>query len=185
MFSAIPDVLVISARAFGVLLFSAALIGKLRHFERFVSGVAAYRLLPGGTHSIAAATIVASEVAVVLSLASGLFASEGALLAILLLLVFAGAMAVVILRGETDVDCGCFFGQAKSHPVSALLVARNFGAAALLAPAALRSVPLDAVSALDLLDGAGFAVGCVLLNELLGQLVGLRNSRDRLFRGPA
>ena len=46
-----------------------------------------------------------------------------------LLLIFAAALAVNVLRGRTWIDCGCFRNGLK-QTVSWLLVARNIGLAA-------------------------------------------------------
>jgi hypothetical protein len=57
--------------------------------------------------------------------------------AALLLIVFAAAMAINILRGRRHIDCGCFQSALK-QTLSWTLVARNAGLALLLAvPAAM------------------------------------------------
>ena len=59
-----------------------------------------------------------------------------------LLLLFAAAMAINIVRGRRHIDCGCFQSALK-QTLNWILVARNCGLAALLALAAsVAEVPL-------------------------------------------
>ncbi|MEF9603853.1 methylamine utilization protein MauE, partial [Paracoccus sp. PXZ] len=51
-------------------------------------------------------------------------AAPAAITAAGLLLVFAAALAINVLRGRTQIDCGCFRNGLK-QPVSWLLVLRN------------------------------------------------------------
>lgn len=121
------------------LLFATAAWHKLRAPKAFAATLGEYRLLPPALAPIAAALVVTAELAVVV----GLLVSrrDGLAAAATLLLVYAAAVGVNLLRGRRHIDCGCA-GPAARRPISGWLVGRNvvLAAAALagLAPVAAR-----------------------------------------------
>jgi hypothetical protein len=134
----------LAIRVLLALVFLSAAIGKISHRLAFQGVVANYRLLP---------EIVVPTFALLLPLVEA--AVAGALLfappywpevsAGLLLIVFAAAMAINILRGRRHIDCGCFQSALK-QTLSWTLVARNAGLALLLAiPAVTTQVPPSGV----------------------------------------
>lgn len=69
---------------------------------------------------------------------------------VLLLGLFSGAIAINLIRGRTDIDCGCF-GPVLRQKLSGWLLLRNLAlivlAAAVALPEASRSIhPLDGVT---------------------------------------
>jgi hypothetical protein len=108
------------------LLFAAAAVHKLREPAAFRAALTAYRLVPAWC----APAIVAVEAVVAVALCVP--GAIGPIGATTLLLVYAFAIAVNLVRGRRDIDCGCA-GPAASRPIGWGLVARN----ALLAVVAL------------------------------------------------
>lgn len=93
-------------------LFLVAGVAKLRAHDAFLSTLASYRLLPEGLYESTAWALAITETGVALLLFSGVGAFVGSLVAAALLVVFACAMAVNVLRGRTDLSCGCTPGVA-------------------------------------------------------------------------
>ena len=173
----IAAILVVAARTFGVLLFGASAMSKALHFDGFVNAITGYGLLPARSHRLVAAAIIACEAATAMLLAAGPFVRLGALAAIVMLALFAAAMALALWRDRGDIDCGCFFGGGGSTRIDGWLIGRNLFFAAILAPAALWPLQPGSADAMIILDGVGFACACFLLGELLGQLVKVRHAR--------
>lgn len=148
------------------LIFARAAWHKLGEFTEFTGFVADYKLVPDRLVVPASWAIVGAETAAValqLVPSGRLF---GLAIAVLMLLAYAGAMAVNIRRGRTAIECGC--GGAV-QPLSWALVARNAILAAMgLAAMALPLGPLDAADAVGAI-AAGFAlwVGFLLLEQIL------------------
>ena len=93
-------------------LFLVAGVAKLRAHDTFLGTLAAYRLLPDWSYESAAWALVLSETGVAILLFSGIGASAGSIAAATLLVVFACAMGMNVLRGRTDLSCGCTPGVA-------------------------------------------------------------------------
>ncbi len=115
---------VLVARLLLAAVFATAAVGKLRRREAFEGIVANYRLLPERLALPFARALPFVELATVVLLIVPTTARAGGLLAAGLLLLFAGAMTVNILRGRTDIDCGCFVGFLRQR-IGWPLVARN------------------------------------------------------------
>ena len=134
---------------------------KLRSFDAFSAILADYRLVPPRATAVCAATVIAIE----LCLGIGLVVPVGRELALigsaLVLVLYAGAIAVNLLRGRRFIDCGCA-GFAAQQPLSAWLVARNI----LLAVAALAATLPANERALVWLD-AFAVVAAVCVSALL------------------
>jgi Ca2+/Na+ antiporter len=131
------------------LLFLSAASHKRAAPARFAAQLGAYRLWPDSLTAKTAAALPWLEIATALLLLLSASRPVGALLAASLLLLYMAAMAVNLLRGRRDIECGCG-GEAQS--LSWILVARNLllsaGAAALLVPAPTRALhATDAVVA--------------------------------------
>ncbi len=132
------------AGAVGVgLVFLQAALAKLRHRDLLAGVIANYRLLSPALTGPAALLLPPAELAVSFGLLLGgvlqpvqLVAALGA---IVLLLVFAAAMGINIVRGRSQIDCGCGRSQLR-QPLSWLLVWRNLALSGLLMPLAM---PLD------------------------------------------
>jgi len=109
--------------------------------SHFQSSLAAYQILPARAHRFAAKSLIAFEALATLCLAGSLVIEGlrpiGSLAALLLLTVYSGAIALSLMRGRRDLDCGCD-GPGKSRPISPALLARN---AVLIALALLSAIP--------------------------------------------
>jgi hypothetical protein len=110
------------------LLIAAILVtaatGKLSALAAFEGVVANYRLLPRRLARPFAYGLPFVEFGLALMLIIPATRVPAAVGAILLLTLFAAAMAVNIARGRTEIDCGCF-GAAHRQRLSWWLVGRN------------------------------------------------------------
>jgi hypothetical protein len=160
----------LAARVMGVLLFGVALQAKLRNFTEFASIVARYLVLPFGAARVAALLVCGLEAAVVIALLVPRLVLVGAGLSILLLLAFAAAMSMPLLRGERELDCGCMMG-ALRQPVSWILVGRNLATVALFVPLLVTpGASLDPLLLVSALAAGGILF---ILNLALGTFVAL------------
>ncbi len=162
----IPSLLAASLTVFISLIFARAVWHKLGAFTEFTGFVADYKLLPERLVPAAACAVVGAEaISIGLQLLPGGRAA-GLGIAALMLLVYAGAMALNIRRGRTFIECGC--GGAV-QPLSWSLVVRN----GLLATLALVTIllPLGPMGVADAIAAiaAGFALWVVFL--LLEQIL--------------
>jgi hypothetical protein len=131
-------------------IFGASAAMKFADLAMFESALANYRLLPRAFEPLAAYLVPVGEGGCAAGLLFAATRSVGAAVLIVLLAAFAGAIAINLSRGRTNIDCGCF-GPMLRQPLSAWLVVRNLVlmalAAALLLPAGARAlVPLDYVT---------------------------------------
>lgn len=137
---------ILAAIAIGlvVLVFARALVHKLGDFAGFVATLAEYRLMPTAALRPAAWATVTVEGAVLGGVlpAGGRAFALGAAAAMLGL--YAGAMAVNLIRGRDRIDCGC---GGSGHALSWALVGRNLVLAALALAALGRPVALDLAQA--------------------------------------
>ena len=151
------------------LVFLLAATQKTRHWRIFFGVVANYRLLPHLLIAPAAVLLPPLEMMVGLLLLSAQLLSWALPVAAMLLLLFAGAMAINLRRGRADIDCGC--GQSfLKQTLSWTLVARNLVLAALLLPSLAATGPLPMAAALA---GAGAGLAFFLLYLLLNTLAAL------------
>jgi uncharacterized membrane protein len=164
------------AGCFALILFAAAW-HKFAEPLMFQAAVEAYRLLPGALAPVFARLLPVAEV--LLGIALLLPATRGIALALfaLLMAVYAMAMAINLLRGRSQIDCGC---GAEVHFLSWALVARNAVLALLALVAAGPSVTreLQWLDAVTLIGGAlALYAAYLLFDELLrqhGRIVQLR-----------
>lgn len=120
-----------------VLLLAA--FGKVVNFGKFTNAIQDYRILPGRINSLAAFLIVAAEATVGLAVVFGQLLPFSAYSAALVLTLFSSAMAFNLMKGRTDLACGCLSGSARMK-ISWRAVARN----SFLSALALMSVSGDA-----------------------------------------
>jgi len=178
----IDPVVVLALRAAGAALFASAALHKLRGFAEFRVALADYQLVPWWTSGIAARALVAAECATAVLLLSPLARPTGFAAAAGLLALYGAAIAVNLLRGRRDIDCGCF-GPAQRAPLGVGLVVRN----ALLAAVALTGLlptvdrPLGGV---DAITAAALVLALALLHAAASQLIA-NAPRLRSLRGPA
>ncbi len=105
-------------------IFLASGLSKLPNQRRFVFIVLAYKVLPQHLAYLYAAALPWVEVVVGLMLLLGIATRIGAALAGLLLLSFALAVMLNIMRRRTSLDCGCF-GNRHKQRLGGKVLARN------------------------------------------------------------
>jgi len=156
---------------------------KLRDLALFQANIDNYRLLPDGLAWPAAILLPLWELAAGALLLFDPTRMVGAVLAIGLLAIVTTAVAINLLRGRTEIDCGCgsLGGHVGDQTLSWGLVARN----ALLAFAAVLTLREDAARALvwiDYLSVAGGTLGLlglyVTVNQLMANTPRLRALRN-------
>jgi len=177
----IDPVLELSIRAGLAALLLGAACHKVMDFERFREAVAGYRLLPPQFTTAAAGLLVCIECALSLCLLLFFGPSTGVAVAALLL-AYALAIAINLLRGRVNVDCGCTGPGGRRSELSWGLVLRNACLAA-LALATFLPVTQRALSWLDLVTVAA-TVTCAGLIYLaadlsIGHFQGARRFRAR------
>ena len=149
-------------------LFAAAAMHKIRDPRAFQQTLADYEILPQGLLIPTAIGLAATECSISLGLIAGIFpqtilgiAGQNAwagLAASALLTIYGLAIGINLLRGRTEIDCGCL-GPAARQTLSTWLLVRN-GVLAL--GAALTSLPLSNRS-LHVVDGITLLGGLVVL----------------------
>lgn len=132
-------VLIISASL--ALLFFMAARHKMTSPRQFEAQLAAYELVPEALLPVVARAIPYIEMAVVFSILVPITRPIAAMVAASLLAVYALAMAVNMLRGRADIDCGC---GGQPQLLSPWLLLRNAvliaGSCLLLAPVSARAM---------------------------------------------
>ncbi len=128
-------------------IFGASAAMKFADVAMFESSLTNYRLVPRALEPLVAYLIPLAEGACAAGLLFVPTRASAALALIILLASFTAAIAINLLRGRTNIDCGCF-GPMLRQPLSAWLLMRNLAlmalAAGLMLPAGARSlVPLD------------------------------------------
>ena len=166
---------VVVARAIGAALSVVFLAGawqKLRDRELFQAALENYQLVPDSWLRPLATALPLLELAAGVLLLVAWTRTLGACLAAVLLLLVTGAVAVNLLRGRRDIDCGC--GGLSAHvgeqTLSWGLVLRNV----LLIGAALASLPDAETRALvwiDYLSAAGTTLALLGLYVSANQLM--------------
>jgi hypothetical protein len=158
--ASLTSLLAAALTVFVSLIFARAAWHKLGEFTEFTGFVADYKLVPERLVVPASWAIVGAECA---SVALQLVPNGrpfGLAIAVVMLLSYAGAMAVNIRRGRTSIECGC--GGAV-QPLAWSLVVRNGLLAALgLTAIALPLGPMNASDAIAAIT-SGFAVWVAFL----------------------
>ncbi|HET7085682.1 MAG TPA: MauE/DoxX family redox-associated membrane protein [Rhizomicrobium sp.] len=146
------------------LVFVLAAVQKTQHWRIFSGVVANYRLLPDALVAPAAWLLPPVEMLVGILLLSAQLEPLGAMAAIVLLSLFAAAMAINLKRGRSHIDCGCGRSILKQS-LSWVLVGRNAGLAVLLLPSLIFTRPMAMTEALTgVAAGSGFFLLYLLLN---------------------
>ncbi|MDQ3916156.1 MAG: methylamine utilization protein MauE [Actinomycetota bacterium] len=131
--------------------------------ERLLRVIEDYRLLPRPAAAATAALLPWVEISTGLLLWTGVWARAAAVSAALLFVGFASGVAVNLLRGRTDIACGCF--GSITHGLSWSIVARNAGLAVIGGFSALSGVA--GVAAGEALPVALSATAVVLMGLVL------------------
>jgi hypothetical protein len=118
--------------ALGV-VFLASTVGKLRSPAAFVRGVAEYRILPTPLAHALGVVLIPVEASLALAYLGGWWLSAALPLGVAMLLVFALAVAITLVRNR-DIACHCFGGLADERVSGRSLAQLGLlGAAALFA----------------------------------------------------
>lgn len=139
------------------LLFAVAAWHKLRDWPRIGAVIGGYRLLPRAAGHPVAALLVMLELA---AAAGVLLSPVGLWLAAGLLVAYAAAIGVNILRGNDRIDCGCIGFVAARPRLRWTMVTRNAVLAGLALLAAFQPVTdrslvwIDYLTLLAVLPGA-------------------------------
>ncbi|MEQ8493000.1 MAG: MauE/DoxX family redox-associated membrane protein, partial [Gammaproteobacteria bacterium] len=150
----LDPVLQLTALAALALVFASAAWHKLRDLLAFELALEAYALLPGWLLRPFARALPLAELTAVALLLFAPTRGAGSVLALALLALVTGAVALNLLRGRTDVGCGCG-GIEDEQTLSWALVARNL-LLALLGATGLAATTPRALLWLDYLSvGAG------------------------------
>jgi Methylamine utilisation protein MauE len=161
-------------------VFGAAAVSKLGALDAFVGVVHNYRLVPETLERPIAYVLPGIELAIAMGVLVPITRGTAALAAAMLLVLFAGAMAINLVRGRRNIDCGCFATVLRQR-LSWPLVVRNL----LLAALAFLVVPGLSVRSLGWLDFV--TIGCastalVLVYAAASRLFG-SGSRTQPVRG--
>lgn len=131
----------IVTRACASLIAVILLVGgwqKFRDLELFTAAAENYRLLSAELVRPVALLIPAAELTAGITLLFPETCVLGAVLAAAILLTVTAAVAINLLRGIRDIDCGC--GGSSSQTISWALVARNLVLVLLTIPAAQQGI---------------------------------------------
>ena len=151
------------------LIFGASGVMKLRDLEMFEGSLANYRLAPIWMEKPLAYLIPVLECASAVGLVFAYTRGAAGIMLLALLMIFTAAIAINLMRGRTNIDCGCF-GPALRQELSGWLLARNFVlmcvAALLIYPGKNRrlvalddvTIVLGAVTLVILYASANFAI---------------------------
>ena len=113
------------------LLFAGAAIHKFRDLRRFDEIFAAYGLLPLAARLRLSRAVPLLEVLVAVGLLLDVTRTTAAYVGIVLLLAYAAAITVNLLRGRRELACGCG-GPDDRRPIAPRMVWRNILVAAML-----------------------------------------------------
>lgn len=105
-------------------LFASAAWHKFKHRAHFKQVLNSYQLLSLSWVGPMALLLLAAESIAAVTLLLPPTRSWGGLLSALLMLLYAGAMAINLYRGRRLLDCGCHF-RGRKEPISGFLVIRN------------------------------------------------------------
>lgn len=160
----------ILAMLVGILWLGA--IDKLRNMLLFEAAVAGYKLLPSSIQKPFAYAFVCVELLAGLLLLVPEWRALGAIGALAVFLVATLGMTVNLLRGNTDIDCGCGGLSQSSTGLSWLIVARNVVLAAfVLFVMTQANSPLREIVWFDWVSFIGFALAMLGLYFVLNQLI--------------
>lgn len=178
-----PLLLYMVAAGLAIILLIGAL-DKLRNFSMFEGAVLAYRLIPEALSQLFAALFVAAELAAALMLLVPQTRWLGAALGLGVMAVATAGVVINLLRGHTDVACGCGNLKDQSAGLSWWLVVRNGVLMALLA-SALWPVTAYSARALGWIDGFTFFGACLafiglyfVVNQLIDSHLKLQKLKE-------
>lgn len=138
--------LTIIVRVLLAFVFARAAWHKARNLAHFQAQLESYQLLPNSLVPAVSRLVLVVEGLVALALPVWTL-PQPPVVAAMLLAIYTGALAINLLRGREDLDCGC--GGESAQAISWALVVRNSFLIVLAAIAMLPSAPRD-ISLLEL-----------------------------------
>jgi hypothetical protein len=156
-------VVTLTLRLCFALLFAAAAAHKVRDPLAFRDTLGRYEIVPAALVGPVGVVLMVLEMLVAVTI---FFARPAALAAAAVLAAYTVGIAVNLMRGRTDLGCGCM-GPAASAPISGWLVARNvlLVLLALAAWAPVRTRPLDWMDLLTVVAATATLGACWLAVE--------------------
>src|SRR5271166_1961631 len=125
------------------LIFGASGVMKLRDLEMFEGSLANYQLVPMWAEKPLSYVLPIIECAAAAGLMVASTRTMAASMLLALLTIFTGAIAINLVRGRTNIDCGCF-GPALRQELSGWLLLRNLFpmilAAVVILPESVRAI---------------------------------------------
>ncbi len=164
----VHPVFVIVAAGTLVCVFARAMAHKVSDFSWFAHTLKGYKLLPEALAQPVAVALIAAEALIIVGLIVPPLRVFAALLAAVLLVLYAVAIALNLLRGNRRIDCGC---GGAGQGLSWFLVIRNavLVVIALVAAATPIAVPLDLLAWISVVTGIAslmlVVAGAEQLNE--------------------
>jgi hypothetical protein len=168
-----------SARLAVAAIFLEAAQHALSDRQDFAGVVAAYRIAPVSWAEAVGVALPGLQILAAVALMVPRLAVPGAGLALALLLLFTAAITLNLLRGRTNIDCGC---GGESQRISYALVMRNLVLAAAAAGALAAPVHVHFGAAFTV-GAAGFAVFLTGLYFAANQLMGNAQAFRAMARG--
>jgi hypothetical protein len=164
------------AVGFVAIVLARAVIDKAFNFSLYVATLRDYRLLPAPLAPAAATALLAAEATAIVLLLVPASAAVGGCLAAALFALYGAAMAIVLMAGRTEIECGC---GGDGQIVSWGLVARN---AVLVAGAGLMVLPATGrvLHTPDLLMGLAAILVVYLLLATAEKTIGTSAAIKRL-----
>jgi hypothetical protein len=155
----------------------AALLGcaafhKLSSPREFAQALGAYRLLPVQAVRPASRALPGLELATGVGLLIPASRGLSCIAAALIMLIYAGAIAINLIRGRRDLDCGCGLARDR-RPIAGWMLVRNvaIATAALVAASPWSSRSLVPIDLLTILAGtAAAALLYASIDVLLGRV---------------
>lgn len=105
-------------------VFVYAALDKIVYPQQFAIAVRGYQMIPLSISNMFAIAVPWSEMIAGGMLILGILTRRAAAATLILLAMFVGAMATVLIRGMV-VDCGCFGSEGGSSTVGPFLIVRN------------------------------------------------------------
>ena len=164
---ALHPILVVIAAGTLVCVFARAAMHKVTDLTMFVHPMGGYRLLPAALLRPAALGLLVIEIAVILGLIVPATRPFAAGIALVLLAIDAGAIAVNLVRGNTHIDCGC---GGAGQGLSWYLVARNAVLVMLCLVAMASLLPVE-MTAVAWLSAAAGILSAILLFAGIEKLI--------------
>ena len=162
-------------------VFISAAWHKLRQPDRFKVVLDNYQLLPFPAHTFYAWIVGLMEAAIGIGLLLGNVRTTAVVAGMVVLTVYALAIGFNLLRGRSDIDCGCS-GPGSQQPISWHLVVRNIFMVT-LAGATLVAMPLRALVWIDWLTTICASLLAIVIYQGCGILLENQLKLNEMRRG--